>query len=287
MQGPPAAGKSTLAKQIYNSDPSKYVIVSRDSIRESRGQYWIPDQESYISEIEEFEVRTALKHNLIPIIDATNLNPSTIDKWKKVAEDEDAEIDFKLVYVPFKTAIERDKQRDRQVTEKVIKRFYLKYFENDFRREVYTDSTYRMNQDKSLPKAVLVDLDCTIAFHTGRGPYEWDKIYTDVPDDRMVDTLKQLANSGVLIIFLTGRNKTEVAYKQTDEWLSKYCDFPWILIMRDAEDYRSTDICKQELYNKYIKDKYYVISVFDDSLKCIRMWRELGLMCCAVGENDY
>ena len=132
MQGPPAAGKSTLAKQIYDSDPSKYVIVSRDSIRESRGQYWIPDQESYISEIEEFEVRTALKHNLIPIIDATNLNPVTIDKWKKVAEEEDAEIDFKLVYVPFKTAVERDKQRDRQVTEKVIKRFYLKYFEKEF-----------------------------------------------------------------------------------------------------------------------------------------------------------
>ena len=37
LKGPPAAGKSVRAKEIYNSDPLSYVIVSRDNIRDARG----------------------------------------------------------------------------------------------------------------------------------------------------------------------------------------------------------------------------------------------------------
>ena len=91
----------------------------------------------------------------------------------------------------------------------------------------------------------------------------------------------------VKIIFLTGRNKTEIAYNQTYAWLLKYCDFSWDLIMRDEFDYRHSDIAKKELYEKYIKGKYNVLCTFDDCEKCIKMWRELGLLCCAVANNEW
>ena len=287
MQGPPASGKSTLANEIFNSNPKKYVIVSRDSIRESRGQYWIPEQEDYISDIEEFEIRTALKHGLIPIIDATNLNSKTIDKWNKLAEEENAEIEYKPLYIPFKEALERDSKRDRPVGKNVLKRFYLNYYEKEFRKEVYTTIPYIQEHDKSRENAVIVDLDGTVAFHNGRGPFEWDKIQTDIPNNCLLKILDNLANeSCVTVIFLTGRNKTETAYKETDKWLQEHCDFPWLLVMRDADDYRSSDISKKELYEKYVKGKYNVLAVFDDSIKCTKMWREQGLFTCQVGDFE-
>ena len=82
--GPPACGKSTLARKMHEEDHNK-VIVNRDDIRDARGTYWLPDQEDYISEIEEFEVRAAINRGLSPIIDATNLNLKTLDKWDRLS----------------------------------------------------------------------------------------------------------------------------------------------------------------------------------------------------------
>ena len=52
LAGCPACGKTTLAKEIY-ANRKDCVIVSRDSIREARGSYNIPEQEDYISDIRE------------------------------------------------------------------------------------------------------------------------------------------------------------------------------------------------------------------------------------------
>ena len=86
LQGPPASGKSTYARELAQVG-TPYVIVNRDSIREARGEYWIPEQEDYISDMEEYGVRSAIKRKLIPIIDATNLNPKTIAKWENLAKE--------------------------------------------------------------------------------------------------------------------------------------------------------------------------------------------------------
>ena len=128
LQSAPAWGKSTLAQKMHKEDPNK-VIVSRDDIRASRGKYWIPEQEDYISDVEEFEIRAAIKRGLSPIIDATNLNPKTIDKWDKLASELNVELEtIALPYVPFKEALERDKNRERPVGEKTLKSFYLRYY---------------------------------------------------------------------------------------------------------------------------------------------------------------
>lgn len=287
LQGPPASGKSTRAKEIYDSDPTKYVIVSKDEIRKSRGKYWVEEQEKYIYDVEEQEIRLAIKHNLIPIIDSTNLNPKQITKWEELAKELNCELEKELIYVPLKVALERDSKRELQVTPKIIKDFYWRYFEDKYREEEYTDHTFQLEQNVDLTTAVIVDLDGTVAMHQGRGPFEWDKIYTDSCNENMKRLLYKIYNSGTEIIFLTGRNKTEEAEKQTKAWLKKYFPFYKHLIMRDEHDRRSSDICKKDLYEKHIKGKYYVLCAFDDSIKCIKMWRELGLVCCAVAENEY
>ena len=155
--GPPASGKSTYAREFIKGK-TDWVIVNRDSIREGRGNYWVPSQEDYISDLEEFSVRAAIKRNYNVIIDATNLNPKTQEKWRKIATETKSSIEFMEFYVPFKEALERDKNRERSVGEKVLKNFYLKYYPDKYAEEI-SDKRYILEQNKSLPKCIIVDID--------------------------------------------------------------------------------------------------------------------------------
>lgn len=67
LAGCPACGKTTLAKEIY-ANRKDCVIVSRDSIREARGSYNVPEQEDYISDIEEASVRAAIKRGFLLLL---------------------------------------------------------------------------------------------------------------------------------------------------------------------------------------------------------------------------
>ena len=126
LQGCPAAGKSTWAREFVKGKKD-WVIVNRDSIREGRGDYWIPEQEWYISELEEFYIRRALEGGLNVIIDATNLNPKTLKKWEDMVAELEVEIEYKEFKISYEEAVERDSKRSRPVGEKVIKTFFDKY----------------------------------------------------------------------------------------------------------------------------------------------------------------
>lgn len=126
LQGCPAAGKSTWARDFVKGKKD-WVIVNRDSIREGRGDYWIPEQEKFISELEVYHIRKALEYELNVIIDATNLNPTTLAKWDTIAKEFSAEVEIKVFEVPLDEAIRRDSERSRSVGEKVIRDFYNRY----------------------------------------------------------------------------------------------------------------------------------------------------------------
>ena len=57
--------------------------------------------------------------------------------------------------------------------------------------------------------------------------------------------------------------------------------------MRPVNDSRSGEIVKKELWEKYIEPYCNTICVFEDSNKCVNMWRELGLLTCQVANGDY
>lgn len=126
LKGVPASGKSTWAREFVKGKKD-WVIVNRDSLREGRGDYWIPEQEKFISYLEEFHVFKALEMGFNVIIDATNLNPKTQKKWIDIAESLSVEIEWKEFTVPYDVAVERDKNRERTVGESVIKQFYDRY----------------------------------------------------------------------------------------------------------------------------------------------------------------
>jgi hypothetical protein len=57
--------------------------------------------------------------------------------------------------------------------------------------------------------------------------------------------------------------------------------------MRTEGDHRSDDIVKKEIYEKRIAPWYDVVAVFDDRDKVVKMWRDLGLLCCQVYYGDF
>lgn len=287
LQGVPASGKSTFARSLVLKDKS-YVIVSRDAIREARGDYWIPEHEDYISDIEEFEIRSAIKHNLNPIIDATNLNPKTIAKWKNLAEELNVSIEFKMFEIDFATALERDSKRERSVGKKVLERFFRNYFPDQL-KVYYTDDRlkepfYLYNDEKE--DCIIADLDGTVCLHDGRNPYDLTRVSEDIPNYPLVQFLKELI-CNKHIIFLSGREETNQCRQDTINWLTENICSPdfgykWELLMRDKNNFEPDEVIKERIFHKEIEPKYNVIAVFDDRDKVVKMWRSLGLLCNQV-----
>lgn len=158
LVGVPASGKSTWAREYYKEHKDNTVIVNRDSIRFGRGDYWVPSQEDYIDRVEYSSVENALKLKYDVIIDATNLDLDTQDKWRDLALKRGADIEFKEFYVPFSVAVERDENPGRQhhVGKKVIKKFYQKYYNEQLEEEMKPTKIRKKNCLKTLSRRYIV-----------------------------------------------------------------------------------------------------------------------------------
>lgn len=129
LQGPPASGKSTKAWEIYGRDVENSVIVNRDAIRRARGDYWVPSQEKFITDVERFMAEAALERGYNVIIDATNLNPHNLLFWEVLAAGHNAEVEKIRCETPYDVCVAQDmiSTRTQHVGESVIKNFFDKY----------------------------------------------------------------------------------------------------------------------------------------------------------------
>ena len=287
LQGVPAAGKSTWAREFVKGKKD-WVIVNRDSIRDGRGDYWIPEQEEYISDLEEYHVTRALERGLNVIIDATNLNPKTIAKWKQVAKQFSIEPEWVEFTISYQEAIERDSKREKPVGKGVIRDFFNKYYPDMICS--MSDERIIKTPQNELPYAVICDIDGTVSLRNNRSPFDYSKVCEDTFDPRMLEVLYTFVEGGVKIIFVTGREDMDNCKELTIKWLNenfKYCKDSWELIMRSKGDHRSDAEVKKEVYDKYIKDKYNVMCVFEDRDKVVKMWRDEGLLCNQVYYGDF
>lgn len=128
-RGLPASGKSTWAKQWVLEDPEHRVRINQDDIRLMLGKYWVPSREKLVQEIQFDAILEALSRGFDVVIDNTNLNKKVLDGFDRLIKTfEDYEIEYKDFFdTPLSVCIERDKNRELQVTEKVIRGFYNNY----------------------------------------------------------------------------------------------------------------------------------------------------------------
>ena len=201
LAGPPASGKSTFAREYIKNNPHT-VIVCRDSIRQSFGDYWMPEREDLISKVERDSIISAIQMGWDVVIDATNLNPKTIAKWEALADEYHCNIEYKAFWIPFQEAVKRDENpdRDHKVGYKVLYNFYKKY-NPDLLNDKNWDYRYIAPRQRSKPKAIIVDVDGTIALRRGRSPYDYERCDTDEPEDRVLQIVSDLGTCGYQVIF--------------------------------------------------------------------------------------
>lgn len=143
-----------------------------------------------------------------------------------------------------------------------------------------------INQDVSLPKAIIVDLDGTCAhMDDKRGPFEWLKVDCDRPDEHVLNIVRTLSTK-YKVLFVTGRDAA--ALPLTKQWLDVYYGQPYEAIWsRPANDFRKDNLIKKEIYENHIKNKYYIECVLDDRNQVVKEWRAMGLKCFQVEPGDF
>ena len=284
--GLPASGKSTWARKyvIQNQDT---VRVSRDDLRNMRGCYWLPQQEDMITQWENACIGEALGHGYNVIVDATNLNPKTVKNLEELAKAYEAEIEVKVFDTSLDICIMRDSCREDYVGEKVIREMSNKY---NFPKAVEKNRATRA-QDNKLPRAIIVDLDGTVALHNGRGPYDYNKCDTDLVNSPVAKIVTNYFASGetpCYIIYVTGRedfckDKTLQWLKDNNLWSPQHCK----LYMRRTYDRRKDCVIKMEIFEQYINNIYFVEFCIDDRTQVVELWRSLGLTCLQVADGNF
>lgn len=127
-RGIPASGKTFWAKQWVLEDPEHRVRINQDDIRLMLGKYWVPSREPLVSHIQQEAICRAMSLGLDIVSDNTNLNPKVLKSLSDVAVSNEYELEYKDFFdTPLSVCIERDKTRDIQVSEKIIRNFYNNY----------------------------------------------------------------------------------------------------------------------------------------------------------------
>jgi predicted kinase len=150
-----------------------------------------------------------------------------------------------------------------------------------------SDGIVRYKPDPSLPKALIVDIDGTLALANSRGPYDTSRYHTDDLEARLKQMINDLARAyePYQILVLTGREST---FRDVlEEWLETHHVLWDEIHMRPEGDSRRDNVVKLDLFNTYVRDRFNVIATFDDRDRVVRLWRRLGLLTCQVNWGDF
>lgn len=275
LKGLPASGKTTIAKELCKKN---YKRINKDDLRSMLDDgKWSGKNEVLVIACRDALIASALMHRHDVVIDDTNLDPKHEIKIRQFVGDK-AEIKVKFIDTPLDECIKRDSKREKPVGEKVIRDMYEKYLkpkEEPKKKEV----------NPNLPKAIMCDLDGTLASMVGRSPFDWSRVGEDDVNEFLLEQLKELSKKYVIIL-ASGRDEGQCR-KITEEWLKRHSVPYTHLYMRPSDDSRRDDIVKEEIYRKNIEGKYNVVVVFDDRNRVVQKWREMGLTCYQVAEGNF
>lgn len=286
MKGLPGSGKSTLAKQMITDNPGVYKRINRDELRAMFDHnHHSEANERFIKKMRDLMIVKSLEAGKSVIVDDTNLSDKTVDRIKNLIEEynnshnEEKNVVLEVVEMdtPLEECIERDAKREKPVGAHVIKKMHRQF--------MIRDPEYHQ-QNQNLPKAIICDMDGTLALLNGRNPYDALACELDLPNPPVVNLVRTLQSSGYKIILVSGRK--DDCEGQTKNWLNRLAIKYEILLMRGHKDNRKDSIVKRELFDRFIKDKYFIEFVLDDRNQVVDMWRqEMKLPCFQVYYGDF
>lgn len=293
MYGLPASGKSSYCKSKVLAEPNMWVRISRDNLREMFNEPHSGVAEKLAIRARDALIVAGLKDGKGILIDDTNLS---LDHHKAHIEDllkkNNLDVEIKVIdftHVPLEECLKRNKVRANPVPEDVIRRMW---------RENLLPALPKPEHVPGAPKAIICDIDGTLALFNGRGPYDKEKYHLDLPNMPVVDILgtydhwrefgvenDEGKQPNLKILIVSGREDDK--YDVTYAWLRKH-GIPFdALFMRKAGDFRNDAIIKREIYENEILGNYNVLFCLDDRDRVVNGWREAGLTCLQVAPGDF
>jgi predicted kinase len=288
LKGLPASGKSTFARKLLRGDihdlRGKWVRTNKDELRAMlHDSYWSKENERLVVAIRDLIIIESLAAGFNVVVDDTNLHPKHEKDITDLVASFKPDVDVKFFEIDVKEAIKRDLKRPVSVGEKVIRGMHKQFLQPTI--EPYAPS-------KDLPRAIICDIDGTLAHMDGRTPFEWHKVHTDKLDEPVAEILSRYYTTDPMaeendpqIIILSGRDSD--CKDITEEWLkAKGIKYDHIF-MRAAKDNRKDSIVKRELFDAHIRDKFQVMFILDDRDQVVEMWRGMGLKVLQVASGDF
>jgi predicted kinase len=309
-RGLPASGKSTWAQDSLTAAPENVIRVERDLLRdqlygaagrvyalpsdwnmtEAEFKKFVTDRENTVTSVQNAMVDAAVKAGKSVIVSDMNLRAAYVRQWaKKAAEMGVGFTTVKFDDVTLDELISRDNSRQNAVGESVIRMMWQRFTRSgkiadvDVTKELGNTLTIEPYvKPEGKPRAILVDIDGTLAKMSGRSPYEWHRVGEDTPVEAVISAVSDAYQAGKHIVVMSGRDGS--CRNITHEWLithlRKVSDFE--LFMRAEGDQRKDDLVKYELFNEHVRNNYKVDYVLDDRDQVVAMWRKLGLACFQV-----
>lgn len=313
LRGLPGSGKSTWAKELLKKEPSRFKRVNRDDLRVMLDDgIWTKEDEVFTVSVQNKIVKDALSEGYDVILDNTHLVPAVLKKIHKLAESVG---DVKVIERTFNVSVEECLRRNSlregkaRVPDKVIldlaRQSGIDKGKKLEDRETYyppRDGYQVVEQDQSLPKAILCDLDGTLAIIGDRSPYDPSECDTkDRPNWPVIECVKAMYQQEVEIIFMSGREDKhkEQSERFIEQWVQvEYFNphaepkllfevIPHQLYMRSTGDMRKDSVVKKELFEEHVAGKYNVLFVLDDRNQVCNFWRSIGLSCFQVNYGDF
>jgi hypothetical protein len=257
-------------------------------------------------------VRNALSSGFDVVLDNTHLVQKTLMSIHNLA----AEVgDVKVIEKSFNTSVEdcikrnEGRQGSARVPEKVIHDM-ARAAGLDRGRTLKDSETYYEPRPSArprvvpvdLPKAIMCDLDGTLAIIGDRSPYDASRCdEVDIPNEAVIACVKAMYARGYEIVFMSGRDSKY--REQTRVFIERHCyeyvdaDFPdqgvkrviipYELHMRSEGDTRNDAIVKRELYEANVLGKFNVEFVLDDRNRVVDEWRRMGIPCFQVNPGNF
>lgn len=298
--GASSSGKSTFAKNELKKWRGSVVEVNRDNTRkalfgiEGWSQYkFNAGNEGLVTLVNRAAIQSAIGSGKSVIISDTNLKPEYRNDFRTMAEIAGAEYKEVWFPVPLDELQARNKKRGAwRVEDRILEDMYNRFTEQydpsvhtEYVADFAAERTPKYEPSTSLPLAVIVDVDGTVACMGDRKPYDFSKVKQDMPKLNVINHVRDLHARGVKILVTSGRE--DVCRADTEEWLRMHGVPFHELFMRVEKDQRGDDVVKEEIFWNKIAPNYYVLYAVDDRTRVVDKWRELGIECWQVAPGDF
>lgn len=293
--GCPGSGKSTWAREFIAKNPG-YFNVNRDDYRQSimgheeRDEYKYTKKKEGIVTCMQFDVAKGILYGGDSvkgvIISDTNLNPERRLVWETFAKEHNWKVEYKVFDVPWTELVKRNNRRGPKAVPIDVLRSMYSHMRAYLGLPVYTGTPGK-------PKAVIFDVDGTLAKMVDRSPYDLEKCDTDIINPMVVELSKMYDKQGYQIIVVSGREcGTEEDpmkyYRMTRKWVEDFAQVPLVMqCQRVQGDDRKDDVVKEEIFWEKIAPHFDVKLAVDDRQNVVEMWRRIGVECWQVAFGDF